>query len=105
MPTAINGKAPSLKLKSSPAILLPKPCLPVNETVPLVQSISHPCFHQSNSFLNHLNIYVMQAPTIYVRKELSLPDLEQWQFRFNVQSETSDRLYTIAQHKTKKHWG
>jgi hypothetical protein len=47
----------------------------------------------------------MQAPTIYVRKELSLPDLEQWQFRFNVQSETSDRLYTIAQHKTKKHWG
>jgi hypothetical protein len=47
----------------------------------------------------------MQVPTIYVRKEVSLPDSDQWQFRFNVQSESSNRLYIIAQHKTKKHWG
>lgn len=47
----------------------------------------------------------MQVPTIRIRKELSLPDTDQWQFRFNVESETSERLYTIAQHKTKKHWG
>ena len=47
----------------------------------------------------------MQTPTIYVRKEMALPDNDQWQFRFNIQSESSNRIYTIAQHKNKKHWG
>jgi hypothetical protein len=47
----------------------------------------------------------MEVPTICIRTELSLPDTDQWQFRFNVESETSERLYTIAQHKTKRHWG
>lgn len=47
----------------------------------------------------------MQVPSIYVRKEMVLPDNDQWQFRFNVESASSDRLYIIAQHKTKKHWG
>lgn len=47
----------------------------------------------------------MEVPTIYIRKDLSLPDTDHWQLRFTVESETSERLYTIAQHKTKKHWG
>ena len=34
-----------------------------------------------------------------------LPDYKHWQNRFTVESETSHRLYTIAQHKTKLHWG
>lgn len=44
-------------------------------------------------------------PTIYVEKGLILPDNDQWQFRFEVKSESSDRIYIIAQNKNKKHWG
>lgn len=47
----------------------------------------------------------MQTPAIYVRREMVLPDNDQWQFRFNIESESSNRLYTIAQHKKNKHWG
>jgi len=47
----------------------------------------------------------MELPTIYIPQELILPDTDQWQFRFQIQSESSNRLYTIAQHKKKKHWG
>jgi hypothetical protein len=43
--------------------------------------------------------------TLKIRKELMLPDTDQWQNRFNIESETSNRLYTIAQNKNKKHWG
>lgn len=42
---------------------------------------------------------------IKISKELALPDTDQWQNRFQIQSETSNRLYTIAQNKKKKHWG
>jgi hypothetical protein len=34
-----------------------------------------------------------------------LPDNDKWRFRFEIQSESSDRIYIIAQHKDKKHWG
>lgn len=44
-------------------------------------------------------------PTIKVSEAAVLPDNGQWQHRFNIESETSNRLYTIAQHKEKKHWG
>lgn len=44
-------------------------------------------------------------PTLYIASELTLPDTDQWQFRFQIESETSNRLYTIAQHKHKKYWG
>ncbi|SCC48135.1 hypothetical protein GA0116948_11079 [Chitinophaga costaii] len=44
-------------------------------------------------------------PTIRITKALALPDNDQWQFRFNVESASSNRLYTISQHKVKKHWG
>lgn len=43
-------------------------------------------------------------PALHVKQEMILPGNDQWQNRFHIQSETSDRLYVIAQHKKKKHW-
>ena len=34
-----------------------------------------------------------------------LPDNGQWTNRFEIRSETSDRVYIISQHKTGRHWG
>jgi len=42
--------------------------------------------------------------TIYIPQDLVLPDNNQWTNRFKIRSETSNRVYTIAQHKTKRHW-
>jgi hypothetical protein len=36
---------------------------------------------------------------------LKLPDNQQWTNRFEVHSETSNRVYTIAQHKKNRYWG
>lgn len=44
-------------------------------------------------------------PTLRIAQDVILPDTDVWQFRFNVQSESSNRLYVIAQHKVKKYWG
>jgi hypothetical protein len=45
-------------------------------------------------------------PTVYIPcNSLMLPDNDQWQNRFEIRSETSNRVYVIAQHKVKKHWG
>jgi hypothetical protein len=45
-------------------------------------------------------------PVLYIPNDsLTLKDNEQWQFRFEIHSETSDRIYIIAQNKAKKHWG
>lgn len=44
-------------------------------------------------------------PVIRISNDLSLPDTDQWQFRFEVESETSNRVYIIAQNKKKKYWG
>jgi len=44
-------------------------------------------------------------PILRISTEVMLPDTEQWQLRFNVESESSNRLYVIAQNKKKKHWG
>jgi len=43
--------------------------------------------------------------TLYIDPAVALPDKDQWQNRFEIRSETSNRVYIIAQHKTKKHWG
>lgn len=44
-------------------------------------------------------------PVIYIPGDaLTLPDNDQWQLRFEIHSETSERVYIIAQHKEKKHW-
>jgi hypothetical protein len=44
-------------------------------------------------------------PILRISNDLRLPDTDQWQLRFSIQSESSDRLYVIAQHKGKRHWG
>jgi len=36
---------------------------------------------------------------------IALEDNDQWTNRFKVRSATSNRLYIIAQHKKKRHWG
>jgi hypothetical protein len=36
---------------------------------------------------------------------VALPDNTQWENRFEIHSETSSRVYIIAQHRTKRHWG
>jgi len=46
-----------------------------------------------------------QVPVLYVNREVALPDLDQWRHRFEIESETSNRVYIISQHKIKKHWG
>lgn len=44
-------------------------------------------------------------PILRISQEIMLPDTEQWHLRFTIQSESSNRLYVIAQHKKKRHWG
>ncbi|RPD43135.1 hypothetical protein [Chitinophaga barathri] len=44
-------------------------------------------------------------PQLKVNSAMTLPDNDQWRFRFQIRSESSNRLYTIAQYKQKKHWG
>jgi len=42
---------------------------------------------------------------IRIDHNVALPDNDQWYNRFEVRSESSNRVYIIAQHKKKKHWG
>lgn len=39
------------------------------------------------------------------RNSHPLPDNGQWTNRFEIKSESSNRLYVIAQNKVKRHWG
>ena len=41
----------------------------------------------------------------YISQQVTLPDNDQWENRFEIHSETSDRIYIIAQHKKKRYWG
>jgi hypothetical protein len=41
---------------------------------------------------------------LYIAPEVALPDNDQWRFRFTIKSATSNRLYTISQHKKKRFW-
>jgi hypothetical protein len=34
-----------------------------------------------------------------------LLDVGEWTNRFEIRSETSNRIYVVAQHKTRRHWG
>lgn len=38
------------------------------------------------------------------RQSVVLPDNSQYQFRFEIRSETSNRVYVIAQHKVGRWW-
>lgn len=46
----------------------------------------------------------MNPIQIYVRKEVMLPNNDQWEHRFEIKSETSDRVYIIAQNIKKRFW-
>ena len=43
--------------------------------------------------------------TIRVDRSVMLPDNDQWENRFEIRSETSNRVYTVAQHKRGRYWG
>jgi hypothetical protein len=46
------------------------------------------------------------AITLYIPPDaLRLPDNPQWGNRFEIHSSSSNRVYTIAQNKQKRHWG
>ena len=47
----------------------------------------------------------LNVPDLYINKDVMLPENDKWGMRFEIESETSDRIYVIAQHKQKKHWG
>lgn len=42
---------------------------------------------------------------VTVNKNDVLPDNDLWKNRFEIKSESSNRIYVIAQNKSKKHWG
>jgi hypothetical protein len=44
-------------------------------------------------------------PVIKVAPGSILPDNRDWTNRFEINSASSGNVYTIAQHKTKRHWG
>lgn len=45
------------------------------------------------------------VPVIYVSREIQLPDKGSWTNRFEIHSQSSNRVYTVAQEKNKRHWG
>ncbi len=46
-----------------------------------------------------------QAIAIDIPVEMMLPNNRQWENRFEIKSESSDRLYIISQNISKRHWG
>ena len=44
-------------------------------------------------------------PTIYIKQSVTLPDNDQWTNRFEIKSESSNRLYIVSQNKSKRFWG
>lgn len=42
--------------------------------------------------------------TVHIKKELMMPPNDQWEHRFEIRSETSTRIYVIAQNIKKRHW-
>lgn len=44
-------------------------------------------------------------PTLRISTDAALPDKDVWQNRFNIKSESSNRLYVISQHREKRYWG
>ena len=50
---------------------------------------------------NHDNLPILFIP----RGTQHLSDNQQWTNRLEIKSETSNRLYIVAQNKDKRHWG
>lgn len=67
--------------------------------------------------LELVDIFIMETQTkedqmanlvkvnLEVPSEYRLPDNDQWTNRFKIRSASSNRIYIVAQHKTKKHFG
>lgn len=47
----------------------------------------------------------MNTPTIYIHRDVKLADNAQWTNRFEITSESSDRVYVVSQNKDRRHWG
>lgn len=43
-------------------------------------------------------------PVLHISQDMVLPDTDQWQNRFQIHSESSNRVYVVAQHRKKRHW-
>lgn len=43
-------------------------------------------------------------PAVHISQEAALPDNDQWTNRFEIHSESSDRVYIVSQNKAKRHW-
>lgn len=48
---------------------------------------------------------VKNLPILRVSTEVKLPSNSQWENRFEIKSESSDRIYVIAQNIKKRHFG
>lgn len=46
----------------------------------------------------------MNLPILRIVPSAKLPDNAQWQHRFEVRSQSSGRIYVVAQNKAKRHW-
>jgi hypothetical protein len=44
-------------------------------------------------------------PVLRVPHGVMLPDNDSWENRFEIRSATSNRVYRIAQHRKRRHWG
>lgn len=44
-------------------------------------------------------------PILHIPLEVALPDNDQWRYRIQIRSATSNRIYVVSQNKKKKHWG
>ena len=45
-------------------------------------------------------------PVIHIgRNSVALPSNDQWENRFEIRSESSNRVYIVAQNKKRRHWG
>ncbi len=45
------------------------------------------------------------VPVLRIPSNIALPSNDQWQFRFEIRSESSNRIYIVSQNIKKKHWG
>lgn len=46
-----------------------------------------------------------ELPVWRVPRAVRLHANDQWENRFEIHSETSNRVYVVARHKKKRHWG
>lgn len=51
------------------------------------------------------NLTTQKLPVLRVNADAVLPDNAQWTKRFEIRSQTSDRVYVVAQNKQKRHFG